>query len=316
MLEQSGVLRQGREADPARLGFVIAATLVITGAILAVALRRIETAKTHALEHQSARLRLEERLAQSRTLDTVASLAAGVAHDFNNILTVILGLSSALKRSDDPDAALTAQAIEEAAKRAATLTRLLLAFGRGQPVETRVLDINAVVSEAEPLLRRFAGESRLVIELGPDLPVVGADPTQLQQVLLNLVGNARDAMRTPGAVTIRTARASSDQIARTPPRGGKRTAVALEVSDTGDGMSPEVKARVFEPFFTTKEPGKGTGIGLSAVREIVELTGGAILVESAKGEGSRFTILLPAFESEVASREASAPTQTGAHASG
>ncbi len=316
MLEQSGVLPQRPEADPTRLGFVIAATMVITGAILAVALRRIETAKTHALEHQSARLRLEERLAQARTLDTVASLAAGVAHDFNNILTVILGLSSALKRSDDPDAAVTAEAIEEAAKRAATLTRLLLAFGRGQPVETRVLDINAVVSDAEPLLRRFAGESRLLIELGPDLPVVGADPTQIQQVLLNLVGNARDAMRTPGAVTIRTARASSDQIARTPPRGGKLTAVALEVSDTGDGMSPEVKARLFEPFFTTKAPGKGTGIGLSAVREIVELTGGAISVESAKGQGSRFTIVLPAFESAVTAREASAQTRAGAPAGG
>ncbi len=245
-------------------------------------------------------------MAQARTLDTVASLAAGVAHDFNNILTVILGLSSVLKRSDDPDAAVTAQGIEEAAKRAATLTRLLLAFGRGQPVEARILDINAVVSEAEPLLRRFAGESRLLIELGPDLPVVGADPTQLQQVLLNLVGNARDAMPTPGAVTIRTARASSDQIARTPPRGGNTTAVALEVSDTGDGMSPEVKARVFEPFFTTKAPGKGTGIGLSAVREIVELTGGAISVESSKGKGSRFTIVLPAFEAGVAAREKSA----------
>lgn len=303
ILEQNRLLPQRPEDEPARLGFVIAATLVITGAILAVALRTIETAKTNALEHQSARMRLEERVAQARTLDTVASLAAGVAHDFNNILTVILGLSSVLRRSDDPDAAVTAQAIEEAAKRAATLTRLLLAFGRGQPIETRVLDINAVVSEAEPLLRRFAGESRLLIELGPDLPVVGADPTQLQQVLLNLVGNARDAMPTPGAVTIRTARASSAQIARTPPPGGKTTAVALEVSDTGDGMSPEVKARVFEPFFTTKAPGKGTGIGLSAVREIVELTGGAISVESSKGKGSRFTILLPAFEGAVVARE-------------
>jgi signal transduction histidine kinase len=303
MLEQNRLLPQRPEDDPARLGFVIAATLVITGAILALALRTIETAKTNALEHQSARMRLEERVAQARTLDTVASLAAGVAHDFNNILTVILGLSSVLKRSDDPDAAVTAQAIEEAAKRAATLTRLLLAFGRGQPIETRVLDINAVVSEAEPLLRRFAGESRLLIELGRDLPVVGADPTQLQQVLLNLVGNARDAMPTPGAVTIRTARASSAQIAQTPPRGGKTTAVALEVTDTGDGMSPEVKARVFEPFFTTKAPGKGTGIGLSAVREIVELTGGAISVESSKGKGSRFTIVLPAFEGGVAARE-------------
>jgi len=305
LLEQSGVLPQRAGPDPVRLGFVIAATLVITGAILAVALRTIERAKKDALEHMSARVHLEERLAQTRTLDAVASLAAGVAHDFNNILTVILGLSSALKRSSDPEAAVTAQAIEEASKRAATLTRLLLAFGRGQAIEARVLDVNAVVSEAEPLLRRFAGDSRLLIELGTDLPVVGADPTQLQQVLLNLVGNARDAMPTPGAVTIRTARASSDQLAQTPTRGGQTAAVALQVSDTGDGMSPEVKARVFEPFFTTKAPGKGTGIGLSAVREIVELTGGAISVQSAQGEGSCFTILLPALENGVATRESS-----------
>jgi signal transduction histidine kinase len=310
MLEQSGLLPRRPEAEPARLGFVIAATLVITGAILAVALRTIENAQMRALEHQNARLRLEERIAQARTLDTVASLAAGVAHDFNNILTVILGLSSGLRKSPDADAASAAQAIEEAAKRAATLTRLLMAFGRGQPVEARVLDINAVVSEAEPLLRRFAGDSRLMIELGADLPVVGADPTQLQQVLLNLVGNARDAMPIPGAVTIRTARASSDQLARTRPLGGKQAAVSLEVSDTGDGMSPEVQARVFEPFFTTKAPGKGTGIGLSAVREIVELTGGAISVESAQGKGSCFTILLPALENQqggVPPHESNAP---------
>jgi signal transduction histidine kinase len=303
MLEQSGVLPQRPGPDPVRLGFVIAATLVITATILAVALGMIEKAKTHALEQQSARLRLEERLAQARTLDTVASLAAGVAHDFNNILTVILGLSSALKKSGDPETATASQAIEEAARRAATLTRLLLAFGRGQTVEARLLDVNAVVREAEPLLRRFAGESRLLIELGTDLPVVGADPTQLQQVLLNLVGNARDAMVTPGAVTIRTARASSDQIAKTFPGDGQAAAVALEVSDTGDGMGPEVKARVFEPFFTTKAPGKGTGIGLSAVREIVEMTGGVISVESAQGKGSCFTILLPALESRAGALE-------------
>ncbi len=319
LLERGGMLPRHEGPDAVRLGFVIAATLVITGAMLGLALRRIESAKMRALEHQSARLHLEERLAQTRTLDTVASLASGVAHDFNNILTVILGLSNALKRSDDPEAALTAEAIEEAAKRAATLTRLLLAFGRGRPVEKRVLDINAVVSEAEPLLRRFAGESQLIIELGEDLPVVGADPTQLQQVLLNLVGNARDAMATPGAVTIRTARASSAQIAQTLPNGHDHQedmgAVALEVIDTGEGMSPDVKARVFEPFFTTKAPGKGTGIGLSAVREIVELAGGGISVESIKGQGSRFTILLPGMVT-VPSGTPVRETMPQAHASG
>jgi signal transduction histidine kinase len=295
LLEQSGALPQGPETDPMRLGFVIAATLVITGTILAVALGTIEKANAQALEHQRARLRLEEHVAQTRTLDTVASLAAGMAHDFNNILTVILSLSSLLKNSTDAHAARTAQTIEQATKSAATLTRLLLSFGRGQPVDARLLDLNDVVSEAEPLLRRFVGDNRLIIELGSDLPIVRADSTQLQQVLINLVGNARDAMLTPGAVTIRTARASSDQAARVPQRStSSAEVVALEVVDTGNGMSAEVKERVFEPFFTTKEAGKGTGIGLSAVREIIESTGGIISVQSEPGKGSRFTILLPA----------------------
>jgi signal transduction histidine kinase len=298
VLERRGLLPAPTGPDPVRLGVVIAVTLVITGAILAVALRSIETARARALEQERARLHLEERLAQARTLDTVARVAAGVAHDFNNVLTVILGLTAVVKRSADVSAASSASAIEQAAISAARLTRLLLAFGRQQPSEARYLDVNEVVREAEALLRRFAGESRLLLELSTDLGLVRADPTQLQQVLLNLVGNANDAMTSPGLVTIHTARASDAQLARV--RGwsaGPNGALLLEVRDNGAGMSDEVKARVFEPFFTTKRPGRGTGIGLAAVHAIVEQCGGAIVVDSEVGKGSSFTIFLPAVTS-------------------
>jgi signal transduction histidine kinase len=297
VLERRGLLPPATGPDAVRLGLVIAATLLITGAILAAALRIIETAKSRALEHERARLHLEERLAQTRTLDTVARIAAGVAHDFNNVLAVILGSADVLKRSSDESTVKWAIAIDDAASVAARLTRQLLSFGRahsGQVREARYLEVNAVVGDAEALLKRFAGESQLIIELGEDLGVVLADPTQLQQVLLNLVGNASDAMPTPGVVTLRTARASAAQLARVPGWGaGAAGAVALQVIDTGEGMSPDVKARVFEPFFTTKAPGRGSGIGLAAVHGIVEQSGGTILVDSEPRKGSTFTILLP-----------------------
>ncbi len=194
-----------------------------------------------------------------------------------------------IKRSDS-SVKTEAAVIEDTVTRAAGLTRLLLAFGRHQTIEARDVDVNAVIRDAEPLLRRFAGDNQLAIELGTKR----ADPTQLQQVLLNLVGNARDALATPGTVTVRTAMASASQLVHAPgwipPRAG---AVTLEVIDTGAGMTAEVKARVFEPFFTTKLPGEGTGIGLAAVLEIVEHAGGVISVESEPGQGTCFTIVLP-----------------------
>jgi signal transduction histidine kinase len=296
VLERRGLLPPASGPDPVRLGVVIAATLVITGAILAVALRIIETARARALEQERVRLHLEEHIAQARTLDTVARVAAGVAHDFNNVLTVILSLAAVLKKSADAKAASSARAIEETAGSAVRLTRLLLAFGRQQAPEPRVLDVNEVVREAEVLLRRFAGENQLMLELGTDLGVVRGDATQLQQVLLNLVGNANDAMPRPGLVTIHTARASESQLARVQGWGaGPTGALVLQVSDSGEGMSEEVRARVFEPFFTTKPSGRGTGIGLAAVHGIVEQCGGTILVDSEVGKGSCFTIFLPTF---------------------
>jgi signal transduction histidine kinase len=205
-----------------------------------------------------------------------------------------------LKSSRDPSVKTSAEAIEETASRAAGLTRLLLAFGRRQKIEARDVDVNAVVRDVEPLLRRFAGENHLTVELGSSLRTVRIDPMQLQQVLLNLVGNARDAMAAAGTVTVRTAMGSAVQLGRAPgwsaPSAG---AVALEVIDTGAGMSAEVKARVFEPFFTTKLTGQGTGIGLATVREIVEQAGGIISVESEPGKGASFTIFLPVHSSKT-----------------
>jgi len=296
-LEKAGVLPRRGPPEPERLAIVIAATLVITGSILAVALQTIAAARARALEHQRARLHAEEKLAQARTLDTVARLAAGVAHDFNNVLTLIMGLAGEIEDTAQGQAADSARGIQEAARRAAALPRLLLSFGRGQSVAPRALDVNAVVREAEPLLRRFAGESRLVLELAELLPAVSAEPTQLQQILLNLVGNARDAMATPGQVTVVTAKAAAEQRARAPwAASGDVPAIVLQVTDTGEGMSPAVAARVFEPFFTTKAPGKGTGIGLASVREIVEHSGGMIWAASEPGKGSSFTVLLRAAE--------------------
>ncbi len=294
-LERRGLLPPATSPPPDRLAVAIAATLVITASILALALRTIEKARARALEHQRARLRAEESLAQTRTLDTVASLAAGVAHDFNNILTVIMGMAGVIQKNADARTVELARAIEEATIRAGSLTRLLLAFGRGQAVVPRLIEVNAVVREAEPLLHRFAGDSQLVLELAESLGRVRADPTQLQQVLLNLVGNARDAMPGAGAVTVRTGPATPGQLTRAEwPLAPGHPSVALQVIDTGEGMTAEVAARAFEPFFTTKAPGKGTGIGLASVREIVEQCGGVIWVESRPGAGSAFTILLRA----------------------
>ena len=293
-LGDRGMLAPARPPDPPRQAFVICAALVITGAILAVALRIIAKARVRVLEHERARQRIEERLIESRKLETVARTAAGVAHDFNNVLTVILATAGALKRNSDARVVSAADAIEEAATGAAKLTRLLLALGRKQELLPRVIQVRSAIHDAEPLLKRFAGESRLVVEVDPEIGAVRADPTQLQQVLFNLVGNAGDSMPVPGTVTLRASKAGSSDLARVPEwNPGPRGAVALEVIDTGTGMTREVQARLFEPFFTTKEIGKGTGLGLAVVHGIVAQSGGAIAVDSVVGRGSSFVVFLP-----------------------
>ncbi|MDQ3223830.1 MAG: ATP-binding protein, partial [Gemmatimonadota bacterium] len=235
----------------------------------------------------------QEDLQHSRQLDAVGQLAGGIAHDFNNLLTGVLSYCDLLLQELGPGDPLRSdiEQIRHAGKRAAMLTRQLLAFSRRQILQPKVLSLNSVVEGLEPKLRRLLGTGvSLAVELDPALAPVMADPGQLEQVMVNLVVNARDAMPQGGQVTISTANRELD-IAQAGGIPAGAYAV-LTVRDTGVGMPPSTRARVFEPFFTTKEPGKGTGLGLSSVYGIVEQSGGRITVESAPGEGATFTIYL------------------------
>jgi two-component system, cell cycle sensor histidine kinase and response regulator CckA len=247
----------------------------------------------------------EVELRQREQLDAIGKLAGGIAHDFNNLLTAIHGqalLALEDMGADDPRAANVIP-IVDAAKRASSLTRQLLAFGRRQVLEPRVLSLNAVVESIEPLLRRLAGEGIAVqTQLCDDVPSVEADPTQLDQVLVNLVSNARDAMPRGGAIEIAT---SGVELAR-PGQPGRRFTL-LTVSDTGIGMDEGIRSRVFDPFFTTKETGKGSGLGLSTVYGIVAQSGGFVELDSELDEGTTFRIYLPAVTRKVI-EELSDPT--------
>jgi PAS domain S-box-containing protein len=246
----------------------------------------------------SDRKRLEEQLRQAQKLEAVGRLAGGVAHDFNNLLTVINGYSDLALAALPPGhpARPSVEQVARAGDRAAVLTRQLLAFGRKQILRQRVLDLADLVTDLGAMLRRLIGEDvRLVTECVPGLWPVRADPGQLGQVVVNLAVNARDAMPDGGTLTVRVGNA---------PLPGGRTArgsdvrpgpyVVLSVSDTGSGMTDEVKARVFEPFFTTKSPGAGTGLGLATVYGIVKQSGGHVGVESAVGRGTTVRVYLPA----------------------
>jgi PAS domain S-box-containing protein len=239
----------------------------------------------------------EEQFRQAQKMEAVGQLAGGIAHDFNNILTVILGYSELLLEQvgDDSDAAADLQEIRNAGERARGLTSQLLAFSRTQVLQPQILDLNTVVSEVERLLRRVIAEDiQFEIAVDPSLSSVKADPGQIHQVLMNLAINARDAMPRGGTLRIATANAmASVGEHRLELPAGPQPCVALTVSDTGCGMSPDVSARIFEPFFTTKAPGKGTGLGLSMVYGVVAESGGRISVESDRGRGTTFTIHLP-----------------------
>jgi two-component system cell cycle sensor histidine kinase/response regulator CckA len=239
---------------------------------------------------------LEEQLRQSQKMEAVGRLAGGIAHDFNNLLTAIKGYGEFLL-SDLPKDAAThrdAQEIVRAADRAAALTRQLLAFSRRQTLAPQPIELNTVVTDLESLLRRLIGETiDLVTDLAEEPPTVHADRGQLEQVMLNLVVNARDAMPDGGRLTIATRRRGRDAL--------------LEVRDTGIGIGPEARSHLFEPFFTTKEPGKGTGLGLATVYGIVEQSGGTIEVESELGAGSTFTIVLPALDEAAIQEKAPLP---------
>ena len=244
--------------------------------------------------------RMEEQFRQAQKMEAVGRLAGGVAHDFNNLLTVINGYSEIVHYtlpSGDPNRELVGE-ITKAGERAAGLTRQLLAFSRQTILEPKVLDVNALVRNLENMLRRLLGEDiDLITLLAPDLGRVKADPGLLEQAVVNLCVNARDAMPRGGKITVETsetdlqpsyAEAHSD----VPP--GRY--VQISVADTGEGMTPEVQARIFEPFFTTKEAGKGTGLGLSMVFGFVKQSGGHVRVHSEPGRGAEFKVYLPRFD--------------------
>jgi PAS domain S-box-containing protein len=246
---------------------------------------------------EEALRRSEEQLRQAQKMEAVGQLAGGIAHDFNNLLTAILSYCELLLgeiRQGDPLRADIEQ-IRQAGQRAAGLTRQLLAFSRRQVLQPKLLSLNTVVESTDGMLRRLIGAD-IVLEIrsDPGLWHVLADPGQLEQVLVNLVVNARDAMPHGGRILVATE--NRELRAESPARGnGVRPGsyVALTVGDNGAGIDPANHARIFEPFFTTKEPGKGTGLGLSTVYGIVQQSGGHVTVESAPGRGSTFTILLP-----------------------
>jgi signal transduction histidine kinase len=246
------------------------------------------------------RKQLEAQYRQAQKMEAVGRLAGGVTHDFNNLLTIITGYSELLLGSQDVPASAHGliREIQRSGERAAALTRQLLAFSRKQVLTPTVLDLNVVVTGLEKMLHRLIGEDiNLTIRLDPALVRIKADPGQLEQVIMNLVVNARDAMPSGGNLTIETRNAElTEAQARARPGLGKGLHALLVVADTGCGMDEETRAHLFEPFFTTKGPGKGTGLGLATVFGIVQQSSGHIEVESQVARGSTFLIYLPGVE--------------------
>lgn len=254
---------------------------------------------------------LEQQLRMAQKMEAVGRLSGGIAHDFNNLLGVILGYIQVIKRNLEPGNSSYeyAEEIEKASRRAVSLTRQLLAFSRQQVLEPVVLILNTLVVDMQKMLPRLIGEDiDLNLNLEPGLGQVKADPGQLEQVLMNLAVNARDAMPDGGKLTIQTAHAEIDAaFVREHPGAVPGRYVTLAVTDTGTGMDPETQAQIFEPFFTTKGRDKGTGLGLATVYGVVKQSNGYITVESEKGKGSLFTIYLPRVEQNAMAPAKSSP---------
>jgi PAS domain S-box-containing protein len=256
-------------------------------------------------EDITERRTLERQLRMAQKMEAIGRLSGGIAHDFNNLLGVIIGYSQVLKRSLGTQHASFehAEEIEKAGQRAVSLTRQLLAFSRQQVLEPVVLSLNTLVSDMEKMLPRLIGEDIVLkLDLDTSLSQVKADPSQIEQVLLNLAVNARDAMPDGGKLLVQTANVKLDT-AYTHNHPGSRPGsyVMLRVTDTGTGIDPEIQSQIFEPFFTTKERDKGTGLGLATVYGIVKQSGGYIAVDSEKGKGASFSVYLPRLEQSITS---------------
>jgi len=267
---------------------------------VAISASRIEYQNVPSLllhvRDMSEQKRLQEQFLQAQKMEAVGRLAGGIAHDFNNLLTAIIGYNELLLMSLDEADPLRrcAEEVRRAAERATNLTRQLLAFSRKQKLRPRVIDLNAVVLEMEKMIRRLIGDDvELITTPAPEAACAKADPTQIEQVLVNLAVNARDAMPQGGRLSIELHAVAIDEDEKNAHDLAAGEHVLLRVSDTGTGMSEEVRKRLFEPFFTTKEEGKGTGLGLATCYGIVQQSGGKIVCESKPGAGATFFIYLP-----------------------
>lgn len=260
------------------------------------------------------RRREQEQLRQSQKMEAIGRLAGGVAHDFNNLLTAITGYSDLILRRADASQTTRkhAEQIRRAADRAAALTQQLLAFSRKQMLRTRVFNLNVIIAEMEEMLRRLIGEDvHFETRLAPDLAFIKADPHQMEQVIVNLAINARDALAAGGTLLIETRNAGNADTTPHAELAPDRRYCVLTVRDTGHGMNEETRRRIFEPFFTTKEQGKGTGLGLATVYGIVKQSGGHVVVNSEQGQGTIFEIYLPTADANpTAANESKPPEDT------
>jgi PAS domain S-box-containing protein len=255
----------------------------------------------------------ERHSRQSQKMEAIAQLAGGVAHDFNNLFTAIQGYTALLleSASDRPDLMADLEEIRKASERAGVLTRELLTFSKKQPSHTSKINLNDIVSQHEKMLRRLSGEGiQVEVITEPELGLVNADPNQIEQILVNLTVNARDAMPEGGVLRVETRNGVMPVDPKAVSTEAPRACALMIVSDTGIGIPPELLDRVFEPFFTTKGPGKGTGLGLSTVYGIVAQSGGTMTVESAPGKGSKFIVRLPVLARAGTGAAASTPAQS------